>query len=188
MITHTHAPTHLHPYYAPHRLPVLAYWDNIQAQLDIDLLVLDDLEVEARGVARHNPWLTYSEGLHQLREFGTAVAALDVVSERQLDKDEIRAVVEALFVAADSSALHTTAAAHTARSASAPRGARQASAQPLPDTEDWPAFCRAVDRLQQGASAVYCPLRQCQRPWIDLSALARYEADPLRLLLDQVRY
>jgi hypothetical protein len=163
---------------------VLSYWDDIQAQLDLDIVVLDDLEVEARGVARHNAWLTYAEPLHQLREFGTDVAALDAVSERQLSRREIHSVVEALLVARDPAAFHTT---HPTAAHGTSHTPTRARAAPLPDPDDWSAFCQAVGRLQQAVATVYCPLRQTQRPWVDLTALARHEMDPLRLMLDQVR-
>ena len=38
---------------------VISYWQNINAQLDMDIVVLDDAVVEAAEVQKRNRWLTY---------------------------------------------------------------------------------------------------------------------------------
>jgi hypothetical protein len=40
---------------------VTEYWQHINAQLDLDIYVLDDLETEATVVDESNGWLTYGE-------------------------------------------------------------------------------------------------------------------------------
>lgn len=46
------------------------YWNNIDGQLELEMDVLDDLFGESEEVSTANPWLTYGEPLHRLREFG----------------------------------------------------------------------------------------------------------------------
>jgi hypothetical protein len=51
-------------------IEITEYWHHINAQLDLEILVLDDLATEGAIIRKTNPWLTYGEPLHIAREFG----------------------------------------------------------------------------------------------------------------------
>ena len=69
---------------------IVQYWNNIDSKLELDMDVLDDLTGEAKEVSRHNPWLTYGEPLHRLREFGISVKEIDLLDEQPLQLTQIR--------------------------------------------------------------------------------------------------
>jgi hypothetical protein len=71
---------------------IVNYWNNVDTQLELDMDVIDDLFRESEGVAAVNKWLTYSEPLHRLREFGITVKEFDLLDESQLTGDQIRSV------------------------------------------------------------------------------------------------
>jgi hypothetical protein len=70
---------------------IVDYWNNIDADLELDLDVLDDLNSEAQEVAKVNDWLNYSQAMHRFREFGVKMKEMDVLDERKLTSDEMRA-------------------------------------------------------------------------------------------------
>eukprot|EP00596_Hydrurales_sp_CCMP1899_P003597 CAMPEP_0119035502 /NCGR_PEP_ID=MMETSP1177-20130426/2566_1 /TAXON_ID=2985 /ORGANISM="Ochromonas sp, Strain CCMP1899" /LENGTH=804 /DNA_ID=CAMNT_0006993873 /DNA_START=237 /DNA_END=2651 /DNA_ORIENTATION=- len=76
---------------------VADYWQQVNAKLDLDLYVLDEMHAEATLIAQNNPWLTYGEPLHRLREFGIKLPAMDQLGNRQLSKKEIFSVANTLF-------------------------------------------------------------------------------------------
>ncbi len=69
---------------------ITRYWNNIDSELELDMDVLDDLSGEAEEIAEHNPWLTYGEPLHRLREFGIPVKELDLLDESKLSLEQVR--------------------------------------------------------------------------------------------------
>uniref|UniRef100_A0A7S1TT25 Uncharacterized protein n=4 Tax=Phaeomonas parva TaxID=124430 RepID=A0A7S1TT25_9STRA len=76
---------------------VVEYWNNIDAALEhVSVDVLDDLESEAREVRRFQPWLTYGQPLHRLREFGAAWHVFDLLDERPLHEEEAAQLAEKL--------------------------------------------------------------------------------------------
>jgi hypothetical protein len=52
---------------------VVSYWDDIDKQLELEMDVLDDHVGDSLQVQSVNPWLTYSDALHKMREFGAAI-------------------------------------------------------------------------------------------------------------------
>ena len=139
---------------------VSEYWHHINASLDLDIRVLDDVEAEATEVKENNAWLTYGEPLHRAREFGVMVPAIDALNERLLTRLEIKNVCEILL------------------------GSSQG---PLPNPEtNWVAFVQAVRVAQEGSSSpTFCPVKKTLAPWIDVDALLRYTPDPLRAGMNQ---
>lgn len=71
---------------------VVDYWNNIDAQLELEMDVLDDLFGEAAEVTSANPWLVYGEPMHRLREFGVHLKEFDLIDEAKLSPDEMRVV------------------------------------------------------------------------------------------------
>jgi hypothetical protein len=71
---------------------IVNYWNDIDQVLELDMDVLDDWKGEAEEVTSNNTWLTYGEPLHRLREFGMPVKELDMLDERKLSMDEMRAM------------------------------------------------------------------------------------------------
>jgi hypothetical protein len=63
---------------------IVEYWNNIDKQLQLHIDVLDDLKGEAEEVQKNNPWLTYGEPLHRMREFGLTIKELDMLDEKKL--------------------------------------------------------------------------------------------------------
>ena len=168
------------------------------------MVVLDDWEVEAQGVARRNPWLTYPICLHELREFGIPSVGssssssssdvgllLDGVSERSMTLSEVKTIIQAILLPPPQQQQQTLSTTQTSSPTSPPASVsvstrtRARSTLPDPNSCSWADFVTAVGRLQKevGVINVYCPLRRSHRPWIDLDALARYTVDPLQHLL-----
>ena len=133
------------------------YWHAVNSQLDLDVTVLEDVETEASEVLDNNPWVTYSEPLHRLREFGVAAPALAHLDQRQLSRTEIAALLGLLL------------------------------GQPLsPNPEqDWPAFVEAAAQAAQVLPMVWCPVRNQPRPLIDTEQLARHQPDPVSATVER---
>ena len=64
--------------------------------LELRLDILDDCTGEATEIAKINPWLTYGEPLHRMREFGVTMKELDMLDETRCVGDQILAVVAAM--------------------------------------------------------------------------------------------
>jgi hypothetical protein len=62
---------------------IVKYWNEIDDQLELDIDVIDDYCSEANEVATVNPWLTYGEPLHRLREFGISMKEFDLLDEKR---------------------------------------------------------------------------------------------------------
>lgn len=69
---------------------VVEYWNNIDQQLELDIDVLDDQYGDAAEVNTHNPWLTYGEPLHRLREFGAIMKEMDIIDESTVSSEQMR--------------------------------------------------------------------------------------------------
>jgi len=76
---------------------VVNYWNSIDEHLEIDMDVLDDMLGESEEVYSANPWLTYSEAFHRMREFGVHMKELDLIDEQLLSPDQVRIVCGMLF-------------------------------------------------------------------------------------------
>lgn len=76
---------------------IVNYWNDIDSQLELDMDVLDDLSGEAAEVHAANPWLTYGEPLHRLREFGVLIKEADMMDTTKLTVDQIRRFCVIIF-------------------------------------------------------------------------------------------
>lgn len=66
------------------------YWNQVDNVLELNMDVLDDLSGEAKEIREKNPWLTYCESIHRMREFGVMIKELDLLDETTLSLDQIR--------------------------------------------------------------------------------------------------
>lgn len=121
---------------------VVDYYNQVDAELELPLEVIDDMKSEAREIqSQGNSWLTYSPLLHKIREGGTFVKLLDLLDERRLTSAEVSVFVQLLL--------------------------RREQDQPMPrSAED---FCNAVADALQHAPLVYDPLKGSMGPAIKLS-------------------
>ncbi|EJK45648.1 hypothetical protein THAOC_35730, partial [Thalassiosira oceanica] len=120
-------------------------WDS--SIMDVD--VLDDWFGESLEVYLHNPWLTYTLGMHRLRESGLAPDLFDDLDERQLTINEIHQFCNMMFV----------------------RGGA-----PLPNPNlSWSAFVQALGGLVENEKPQWNAVKNCFTPWIDSRILKEYE-------------
>lgn len=77
------------------------YWNQIDEEIELEMDVIDDLRGEAAEVKGLNPWLTYAEPIHQMREFGIIMKEFDLLDERSLSHEQIRSICTLLLTDAD---------------------------------------------------------------------------------------
>lgn len=68
------------------------YCNKVDNDLELEMDVLDDLHAEAEEIYEVNPWLTYGEPLHRLREWGVNVKEIDLLDETLLSADQMKLV------------------------------------------------------------------------------------------------
>ena len=124
---------------------IVSYWNKIDEDLELGLDVLGDLVGVAKEVTDHNPWLTYGEALHRMREFGTERKELDRLNKAQLNPGEVRAVLAIILGGAVSD---------------------------YPDPMcDYRAFINKVKIENEGQSKVWCPQQQRDCDCVDTRKL-----------------
>lgn len=74
------------------------YWANIDAELELNMDVVQNITAESAEIHVFNPWLNYSEPLHRLREGGLSQKEVDFLDEAKLSGEQILAVVILMYV------------------------------------------------------------------------------------------
>lgn len=69
---------------------VVKFYNDLDAQLELSIEVLDDYNGEAQEVYEKNPWLNYILPLHRMREMGFQNRLFDLLDERALTRGELR--------------------------------------------------------------------------------------------------
>lgn len=126
---------------------ILAYYENLDSQLELSLEVLDDFEGEAKEVHRFNPWLTYSLVLHRCREMGFLNRLMDLLDERPFTMDEMISFMRLLLIGTEMT---------------------------FPDPHaDWADFMTCLRILCGSEEKQYNPMKRKSMPWIDFQELER---------------
>jgi hypothetical protein len=126
---------------------VAKYWNNIDADLELELDVLDDLAGEGGEVFEHSPWLAYAEPLHRTREWGAAPKLFDLLDERAFSPREAAEMLGLILGPA---------------------------ARGLPDPSVEPdAYSNALAPVLATAGRVYSAHRNAVVAWCDLAVLTR---------------
>ena len=124
---------------------VVDFWNNLDAQVNLQLEVLDDHLSEAKEVARYNKWINYALPLHRVREMGCSDRVVDLVDERKLTMQEVRQFCLVVL------------------------GAKPEN---LPDpTVSWNAFVKGLQAELLNFADQWDPIRRKMRPWVDIKAL-----------------
>lgn len=75
---------------------IIKYWNDIDKELELNMDVIDDFYGEAREIKAKNPWLTYGEPLHRMREFGVHIKEIDLLDEQPCELVQIRQICSIL--------------------------------------------------------------------------------------------
>lgn len=127
---------------------IVEYWNNIDNELELEMDVLDDLCGEAEEIFNVNPWLTYGEPLHRMREFGIPLKELDLIDEARLSPEQIRKVCSIIL------------------------GGQVDIDYPHPEL-DMKGFFSAVERHAKQVSKTWDPMTKTMHDWINMNQLRR---------------
>merc|ERR1711998_365519 len=78
--------------------PVVDFYGDIDAEVELSLEVLDDIESEADELRKKwNGCIAYTPLLHKIREGGSFFKVLDILDERALTRGEIYLLLQYLL-------------------------------------------------------------------------------------------
>ena len=78
--------------------PVVDFYGDIDAEVELNFEVLDDIESEAQELQKlGNGFITYTPLLHKIREGGCFLKVLDIVDERPLTRGDIYLLLQYLL-------------------------------------------------------------------------------------------
>jgi len=155
---------------------ILQYYQKLDEEMELSLEVLDDFTDEAKEVHQHNPWLTYSLGLHRCREMGMSIHStfrfLDWLDERPLERSEIGEVLKRTFGVIDGAGDNDSIIRKSSQS-----------------EEGWSNLCALVQREQEiltqqrkknngdelKAFFPWNPIRKRTTHWVDIRKLRRHK-------------
>ena len=133
---------------------VVQFYNDLDAQLELSVDVLDDFVTEAKKVYKFNPWLTHALPLHRCREMGYYSRLFDVLDQRPLTKGELKEFCALEF------------------------GENHLDAMPDPDV-NWNGFKVSIKGLVNVESNQWNPKWKIMSPWIDIPILQlKYEGIP----------
>lgn len=136
---------------------IVEYWNNIDEELELEIDVLDDFTAEGQEVFDANPWLTYGEPVHRLREFGAVIKEFDLLDESLLSTEQMR-VVAAMLVC-------------------------DGNTRSLPHPEDnWNEYVSSLNRFLGSTDPVFDPLKRAILPWVNIPRMctAYKQKNPLQ--------
>jgi len=125
---------------------IIGYYNDIDAQFERSLEVLDDVYGEGKEISKVNKWLNYALPLHWSREMGFRDRLFDLIDERALTQDEMIKFCELLF------------------------GVDPMRNLPDPYVE-WPKFVEELSKIVELEGNVWNPLKKNPLPWIDMKEL-----------------
>lgn len=96
-----------------------------------------------------NPWLTYCDSLHKMREFGAAIKEMDLIDETKLSSEQMRVMLVTLLFDGIKKNL------------------------PHPD-ENWKLFISAVVNKMKMESKPFCVTTRKYKNWIDIKVLEEF--------------
>eukprot|EP00536_Pseudo-nitzschia_multiseries_P012053 jgi/Psemu1/298004/fgenesh1_pm.441_\ len=131
---------------------VVEFYNDLDAQLELSLEVLDDFMGEAQEVYEHNKWLNYALPMHRIREMGFSHKLFDMLDERKLTRDELREFFLLVF------------------------GPDLFDGVPDPYA-DWKGFLSRIETIVNKEKKQWNPIRKRMTPWIDTKKLDRVYGD-----------
>ena len=126
---------------------LVKYWNDVDKQLEVEVDVLDDICGDGLEVMKVNPWLTYTDSLHKMREFGAAIKEFDLIDESEFNSEQMRLMIAHLLFDGKKRSV------------------------PHPD-EDWSKFSAAVtNKMKQQKRLAFDIAKRQLKPIIDMKLL-----------------
>ena len=147
---------------------VVEFWNSIDANLELEMDVLDDLSGEAQEIHKFNPFFTYSEGLHRLREW-CVHSRVPPSRRRRRDYQFHRGTTSKILDRLDEAALSAT---QIFELAALVLGQEYADVLPHPELEA-KAILGALASAQAGLRLVWDPLDKKRKPHFDVNVLSK---------------
>jgi len=132
---------------------IVNFYNDIDAQLELSIEVLDDFIGEAEEVHAVNPWLNYTLVIHRMREMGVQNRLFDLLDERRFTRSEVCDFCRILF------------------------GVQSFDGIPDPEV-DFEAFMKKLTKIVEKHDKSFHPISQKPKHLIDLKALQRLYANP----------
>jgi len=76
---------------------IVEFYNDLDAELELPIEVLDDYLSEASEICVRNSWLNYGLPLHRIRENGVVIRSLDFLDERRFTLPEIKDFLEVIY-------------------------------------------------------------------------------------------
>eukprot|EP00566_Odontella_aurita_P011130 CAMPEP_0113533784 /NCGR_PEP_ID=MMETSP0015_2-20120614/4801_1 /TAXON_ID=2838 /ORGANISM="Odontella" /LENGTH=407 /DNA_ID=CAMNT_0000432883 /DNA_START=113 /DNA_END=1336 /DNA_ORIENTATION=- /assembly_acc=CAM_ASM_000160 len=127
---------------------VVDFYNDLDAQLELSVEVLDDFVGESDEVHGHNRWLNYALPLHRCREMGFHHRIMDLLDERRLTAGELAEFCRLLF------------------------GEGQFDGAPDPEA-DFKGFLTVLKRALNAETQQYNPVKTRMLPWVDVEKIRK---------------